>query len=32
MIDPYFYPVYEEASRLDLAMAVHIANWLRCWD
>jgi predicted TIM-barrel fold metal-dependent hydrolase len=31
MIDPYFYPVYEEASRLDLAIAVHIANgnpWL----
>lgn len=31
MIDPYFYPVYEEASRLDMAIAVHIANgnpWL----
>jgi predicted TIM-barrel fold metal-dependent hydrolase len=31
MIDPYFYPVYEEAQRLDLAIAVHIANgspWL----
>jgi uncharacterized protein len=26
MVDPYFYPLYEEASRLDLAMAVHIAN------
>jgi uncharacterized protein len=31
LIDPYFYPVFEEASRLDLAVAVHIANgnpWL----
>ena len=26
MLDPYFYPIYEEASRLDLAIAVHIAN------
>lgn len=26
LTDPYFYPVYEEASRLDLAIAVHIAN------
>ncbi len=26
MTDPYFYPIYEEASRLDLAIAVHIAN------
>ena len=28
---PYFYPIYEEASRLDMAIAVHIANgsaWL----
>ena len=24
--DPYFYPVYEEANKLDLAVAVHIAN------
>jgi len=24
--DPYYYPVYEEASRLDLAVAIHIAN------
>ena len=24
--DPYFYPIYEEASRLDMAIAVHIAN------
>lgn len=24
--DPYFYPVFEEASRLGLAIAVHIAN------
>jgi len=31
LIDPYFYPVFEEASKLDLAIAVHIANgspWL----
>ena len=26
MIDPYFYPLYEEANRLDMAVAVHIAN------
>ena len=26
MIDPYFYPIYDEASRLDLAIAVHISN------
>ena len=26
LVDPYFYPLYEEASRLDLAVAVHIAN------
>ncbi len=26
MTDPYFYPVYEEASRLNLAMGVHISN------
>ena len=24
--DPYFFPLYEEASRLDLAIAVHIGN------
>ncbi len=24
--DPYFYPVYEEASALNMAIAVHIAN------
>jgi len=24
--DPYFYPLYEEARRLDLAIAVHVAN------
>lgn len=24
--DPYFYPIYEEAQRLDMAMAVHIGN------
>lgn len=26
LIDPYFYPIYEEASRLNLAIAVHQAN------
>jgi len=26
LIDPYFYPIFDEASRLDLAIAVHIAN------
>jgi predicted TIM-barrel fold metal-dependent hydrolase len=29
--DPYFYPVYDEAQKLDLAIAIHIANgnpWL----
>jgi predicted TIM-barrel fold metal-dependent hydrolase len=26
LVDPYFYPIYEEAVRLDLAVAVHIAN------
>ena len=24
--DPYFYPMYEEAERLDMPMTVHIAN------
>jgi predicted TIM-barrel fold metal-dependent hydrolase len=24
--DPYFYPIYEEAQRLDMPIAVHIAN------
>ncbi len=24
--DPYFFPLYEEASRLELAMAVHVGN------
>ena len=31
LADPYFYPIYEEASRLEMAIAVHIANgnaWL----
>jgi len=31
LADPYFYPIYEEASRLDMAIAIHIANgnaWL----
>ena len=26
MLDPYFYPIYEEASRLNMAIAVHVAN------
>lgn len=26
MTDPYFYPIYEQARNLDLAIAVHIAN------
>lgn len=26
MTDPYFYPIFEEAQRLDMSMAVHIAN------
>ena len=26
LVDPYFYPVYEEATRLNMAVAVHIAN------
>ena len=29
--DPYFYPIFDEASRLDMAIAVHIGNgsaWL----
>ncbi|MGH7829720.1 MAG: amidohydrolase family protein [Candidatus Binatia bacterium] len=26
LTDPYFYPIYEEASRLNMAMAIHIAN------
>ncbi len=31
LIDPYFYPLYEEAERLDLAIVVHVSNadpWL----
>ncbi len=31
LVDTYFYPIYEEASRLDMAIAIHIANgnaWL----
>ena len=31
LADPYFYPIYDEASRLDMAIAVHISNgntWL----
>jgi len=26
LIDPYFFPLYEEASRLDLPITVHIGN------
>ncbi len=26
LADPYFYPIYEEATRLNMAMAIHIAN------
>ena len=26
LVEPYFYPIYEEATRLDMAVAVHIAN------
>jgi predicted TIM-barrel fold metal-dependent hydrolase len=26
LVDPYFYPIYQEATKLDLAIAVHIAN------
>jgi predicted TIM-barrel fold metal-dependent hydrolase len=26
LVDPYFYPIYEEATRLNMALAVHIAN------
>ena len=26
IVDPYFYPIYEEAERLGLAIIVHIAN------
>lgn len=26
LVDPYFHPIYEEATRLNMAMAIHIAN------
>jgi predicted TIM-barrel fold metal-dependent hydrolase len=26
LVDPYFYPIFDEAQRLDMAIAVHIAN------
>jgi predicted TIM-barrel fold metal-dependent hydrolase len=26
LVDPYFYPIYQEAERLDMPIAVHIAN------
>jgi predicted TIM-barrel fold metal-dependent hydrolase len=31
LVDPYFYPIYDEASKLDMPIAIHIANgnpWL----
>ena len=31
LCDPYFYPIYDQASRLDMPIVVHIANgnpWL----
>jgi predicted TIM-barrel fold metal-dependent hydrolase len=31
LADPYFYPIYDEASKLDMPIAIHIANgnpWL----
>jgi predicted TIM-barrel fold metal-dependent hydrolase len=31
LADPYFYPIYDEAQKLDLSIAIHIANgnpWL----
>jgi predicted TIM-barrel fold metal-dependent hydrolase len=29
LTDPHFYPIFEEAERLDMAMALHIANGSR---
>ena len=26
LVEPYFYPIYEEASRLGMTIAIHIAN------
>lgn len=26
ILDPYFYPIYEEASHLDMAIVIHVAN------
>jgi predicted TIM-barrel fold metal-dependent hydrolase len=26
LVDPYFYPIYEEAKRINMAVAIHIAN------
>ncbi len=26
LVDPYFYPIYEEAMRLDMTVAIHISN------
>jgi len=32
LIDPYFFPLYEEASRLDIPITVHIGNSNRTYD
>jgi predicted TIM-barrel fold metal-dependent hydrolase len=26
LVDPYFYPIYEEATRLNMAVAIHVSN------
>lgn len=26
LVDPYFYPIYEEATRLNMTLAIHISN------
>jgi predicted TIM-barrel fold metal-dependent hydrolase len=26
LVDPYFYPIYEEATRLNMTIAIHISN------
>jgi predicted TIM-barrel fold metal-dependent hydrolase len=32
LVDPYFFPLYEEASRLNLPITVHIGNSNRTYD
>src|SRR5438067_6332707 len=32
LVDPYFFPLYEEASRLDQPIAVHIGNSNEAYD